>query len=155
MRSSMGGRRWRRASGSGSRATGRRVGRGEPPTVPGLPTARPLPLVIALGPPRSTGAAVGGLRARWEAERARHERLFDQVAAVVEAGARAAAAGDLPALGRAFDQNQALLEALRVAAPERAGLAAADRAPGALGAKLTGGGPGGAGIALAAEPRRV
>jgi len=57
--------------------------RGEPPTVTALPTARPLPLVIALGPPRSTGAAVGGLRARWETDRARYERLFDQVAAVV------------------------------------------------------------------------
>ncbi len=129
--------------------------RGEPPTVTALPTARPLPLVIALGPPRSTGAAVGGLRARWEADRARHERLFDQVAAVVEAGARAAEAGDLPALGRAFDENQALLEALGVSAPEVEALTAAARGAGALGAKLTGGGAGGAVIALAAEPERV
>src|SRR5881628_1264779 len=128
--------------------------RGEPPTVTALPTARPLPLVIALGSPRSTGAAVGGLRARWEADRARHERLFDQVAAVVEAGARAAEAGDLPALGRAFDENQALLEALGVSAPEVEALAAAARGAGALGAKLTGGGAGGAVIALAAEPER-
>jgi len=129
--------------------------RGEPPTVTVLPTARPLPLVIALGPPRSTGAAVGGLRARWETDRARHERLFDQVAAVVEAGARAAEAGDLAALGRAFDENQALLEALGVSAPEVEALAAAARGAGALGAKLTGGGAGGAVIALAAEPERV
>ncbi|HUE30131.1 MAG TPA: hypothetical protein VMR79_04615, partial [Verrucomicrobiae bacterium] len=49
--------------------------RGEPPTVTALRTARPLPLVIALGPPRSTGAAVGGLRTRWEADRAHCERL--------------------------------------------------------------------------------
>ena len=129
--------------------------RGEPPTVTALPTARPLPLVIALGPPRSTGAAVGGLRARWETDRARYERLFDQVAAVVEAGARAAEAGDLAALGRAFDENQALLEALGVSAPEVEALAAAARGAGALGAKLTGGGAGGAVIALAAEPERV
>ena len=129
--------------------------RGEPPAIGALRTARPLPLVIALGPPRSTGAAVGGLRARWEADRVRHERLFDRVAAVVEAGARAAEAGDLPALGCAFDENQALLAALGVSAPEVEALAAAARAAGALGAKLTGGGAGGAVIALAAEPERV
>src|SRR5205814_9968055 len=92
---------------------------------------------------------------RWEADRARHERLFDQVAAVVEAGARAAEVGDLAALGRAFDENQALLEALGVSAPEVEALAAAARGAGALGAKLTGGGAGGAVIALAAEPERV
>ena len=53
--------------------------RGEPPTITALRAARPLPLVIALGPPRRTGAAVGGLRARWEADRARHEQLFDEM----------------------------------------------------------------------------
>src|SRR5439155_1038929 len=109
----------------------------------------------ARGPPRRTGAAVGGLRARWEADRARHEQLFDEVAAVVEAGARAAEAGDLPALGRAFDENQALLGALGVSAPEVEALVAAARGAGALGAKLTGGRAGGAVIALAAEPERV
>ena len=129
--------------------------RGEPPTLTRLRTARPLPLAIALGRPRSTGAAVGGLRARWEADRARHERLFDRVAAVVEAGARAAEAGDLPALGRAFEENQALLGALGVSTPEVEALIGAARAAGALGAKLTGGGAGGAVIALAPEPERV
>src|SRR5439155_1036706 len=63
--------------------------RGEPPAIGALRTARPLPLVIALGPPRSPGAAVGGLRARWEADRVRHERLFDRVAAAGGLGARA------------------------------------------------------------------
>ena len=74
---------------------------------------------------------------------------------MVEAGARAAEAGDLPALGRAFDENQALLGALGVSAPEVEALVAAARGAGALGAKLTGGGAGGAVIALAAEPERV
>jgi mevalonate kinase len=129
--------------------------RGEPPAITALRTAQPLPLVIALGPPRSTGASVGGLRARWEADRARYEKLFDEVAAVVEAGSRAVEAGDLPALGRAFDENQRLLEALGVSVPEAESRADALRAAGALGAKLTGGGAGGAVIALAVEPERV
>ena len=127
--------------------------RGEPPTITPLRTVRSLPLVIALGRgARSTGAAVIGLRARWEADRARHERVFDEIATVVDAGARAAECGDLAALGRAFDQNQELLAALGVSAPEVERVAAAAHAAGALGAKLTGGGAGGAVIALATDP---
>jgi mevalonate kinase len=130
--------------------------RGEPPCITPLRLRATLPLVVLLGErPRSTGAAVTGLRARWEADRARHERLFDEVAAVVDDGARAAEAGDLPALGRAFDRNQELLRTLGVSAPDVDALVAAARAAGALGAKLTGGGAGGAVIALASEPERV
>jgi mevalonate kinase len=130
--------------------------RGEPPVVTPLRTARVLPLVLAFGGrPRSTGAAVGGLRARWEADRAGHERLFDAVAAVVEEGVAACAAGDLAALGRAFDVNQTLLARLGVSAPEVEALAAAARAEGALGAKLTGGGAGGAIVALATDPEEL
>jgi mevalonate kinase len=130
--------------------------RGEPPTVTPLRAARPLPLVIALGThPRSTGAAVGGLRERWTADRARHEALFDAVAVVVDDGARAIATGDLAALGGAFDENQRLLAALGVSAPETDALVDAARRAGALGAKLTGGGAGGAVIALAPDAARV
>jgi mevalonate kinase len=130
--------------------------RGEPPSITPVRPARPLPLVIAFGDrPRSTGAAVGGLRARWEADRERHDALFDAIAAVVERGARAMMAGDLAGLGRAFDGNQELLEALGVSSDEIAVLIAAARRAGALGAKLTGGGAGGAVIALAADPEHV
>ena len=130
--------------------------RGEPPALTALHPAVALPLVIAFGgQPRSTGAAVGALRARWEADRGTHEDLFDEVAAVVDAGAAAAERGDLPALGRAFDQNQALLERLGVSSPGVEALVAVARRHGALGAKLTGGGAGGAVIALAPEPARL
>jgi mevalonate kinase len=129
---------------------------GEPPAVTPVGVATPVPLVVGLGTrPRSTGAAVTGLRARWVADRDRHERLFDEVAAAVEAGARALATGDLPALGRAFDRNQSLLEALGVSAPDDERLLGAARRAGALGAKLTGGGGGGAVIALAPDGARV
>jgi mevalonate kinase len=130
--------------------------RGEPPTVAPLRVARPLPLVIAFaGDARSTGAAVGALRARWEADRAAYDWLFDEVAARVDDGAAAAERGDLPALGRAFDANQALLERLGVSAPAVEALAATARRAGALGAKLTGGGAGGAIVALAPDAARV
>jgi mevalonate kinase len=130
--------------------------RGEPPAVTRLTLAAPLPLVLGFGDrPRSTAAAVGGLRARWAAEPARHERLFDEIAAIVETGLRAAETGDLAALGRALDANQAVLAALGVSSAETEVLIAAARRAGALGAKLTGGGGGGAVVAVAPEPARV
>jgi mevalonate kinase len=130
--------------------------RGEPPAVTPLALRSPLPLVVAFGDrPRSTGAAVGGLRERWAADRARHEALFDDVAAVVERGSTAAMQGDLAGLGRAFDDNQVLLEQLGVSSDEIAALVTAARRAGALGAKLTGGGAGGAVIALAEDPAAV
>lgn len=129
---------------------------GDPPAIAVLPVAAPVPLVVAFDDaPRSTGAAVGALRARRAADPARHEALFDAIGAVVAAGEAALATGDLAALGRSFDENQALLEALGVssaALDERVRVA---RAAGALGAKLTGAGAGGAVIALAPEAAPV
>ena len=137
-------------------ATCFRFVRGEPPLVEPLRVVSPLPLVIAFsGSPRSTGAAVEGLRARWTAARPRYEALFDEVGAVVAEGARAAEAGDLPGLGRAFDRNQELLARLGVSEPGVEALAATARRRGALGAKLTGGGAGGAIIALAPDTAAV
>ena len=137
-------------------ATCFRFVRGEPPTVTPLRTPRPLPLVVAFGEaPRSTGAAVGGLRARWEADRDAHERLFDAVADVVARGTAALEAGDLRAVGAAFDDNQALLARLGVSSAAIARLTDVARRAGAHGAKLTGGGAGGAVIAVADDPEPV
>jgi mevalonate kinase len=130
--------------------------RGDPPSITPLRLGTPLPLAVVLGArARSTGAAVGGLRTRWEADRARYEALFDEVAATVEAGAAAVERGDLAELGRAFDRNQDLLASLGVSAPEVDASVAAARAAGALGAKLTGGGAGGAVLALAEDPEAI
>jgi mevalonate kinase len=130
--------------------------RGEPATITPLVPACPLSLVVVLGDrPRSTGSAVGGLRARWEMDRERHERLFDAVAATVDAGERALRAGDLGGLGAALDRNHELLCALGVSAPEVDAMVLRARAVGARGAKLTGGGAGGAVLALADDPERT
>jgi len=133
-----------------------RFTRGEPPHITALRAGREIPLVVGLGEEtRSTGSAVGGLRARWEGERARYERLFDRVAAVVEEGTRAIEAGDLVALGQAFTRNQELLAEIGVSAPAVETRVSAALGAGALGAKLTGGGAGGAVIAVTPEPERV
>ena len=133
-----------------------RFTRGEPPRIAALRAGREIPLVVGLGDEtRSTGSAVGGLRARWEGERGRYERLFDRVAAVVEDGTRAIEAGDLVALGEAFTRNQELLAEIGVSAPAVETRVSAALGAGALGAKLTGGGAGGAVIAVTPEPERV
>jgi len=130
--------------------------RGEPPTVTPLRLGRPLPLVIAFDDSeRSTGEVVAGLRARRDAAPERYDALFDAVAAVVEEGVTAARSGNLPELGRAFDRNQALLETLGVSSADTDRAVRAARRAGALGAKLTGGGAGGAIIALAVDPEPV
>jgi mevalonate kinase len=123
--------------------------RGEPPSIESLALGAPVRLVIGLAASaRSTGSAVGGLRARREADPARYEAMFDAVAAVVDDGVEALRRGDLVALGRAFDRNQTLLAELGVSSSDVERRVAAARAAGALGAKLTGGGAGGAVIAL-------
>jgi mevalonate kinase len=130
--------------------------RGEPPLVTPIALARPIRLVIAYGDDaRSTGTTVGGLRERWQQDRARYEVLFDDVARIVEDGIAAARVGDLAALGAAFDRNQALLEQLGVSSGGIAALVHTAKTAGALGAKLTGGGGGGAIIAVGRDPDDV
>jgi mevalonate kinase len=63
--------------------------------------------------------------------------------------AAALAKGDVDGLGRIFDAAHGILAALRLSGPELETLIHAARAAGAIGAKLTGAGGGGAVIALA------
>jgi len=115
-------------------------------TVPVLQTIR---LCVGLsGRPRDTAAqvaAVARLRERL--------RAADDILAVLGRlggdAATALARGDVDGLGRIFDAAHGLLSALRLTSPELEALVAAARAAGAVGAKLTGAGGGGAVIALA------
>jgi len=105
------------------------------------------------GKPRDTKAqveAVGRLCGRMPAAR----KIIDLLGEVSEAGAAAVADGDIDNLGRLFDLAQGLLAALRVSTPELDTLVHAARAGGAIGAKLTGAGGGGAVIALAPSHTR-
>jgi mevalonate kinase len=130
--------------------------RGEPPVVTRLRLTRPLRLVVAYGERvRSTASAVGGLRERWSADRPRYDALFDDVGRVVDQGVAAVERGDVEALGRAFDRIQALLESLGVSSGDVEALVRTARAAGAFGAKLTGGGAGGAIVAVAADAEAV
>ncbi len=111
----------------------------------------PIPFTLAIadsGIRSPTKETVGDVRRGWEAQPYRYDALFDAIAAVVHAGRQAIAAGDLAWLGELMDEDQALLAQLGVSSDPLERLAAAARAAGALGAKLSGGGRGGNVIAL-------
>jgi mevalonate kinase len=113
-----------------------------------IPINRPFELCVGLsGQVRQTGdlvAAVARLCERVPVGR----RLIDALGDVARAGMEALASGDVEALGREFNMAQGLLAGLGVSTPELDNLVQAARAAGALGAKLTGAGGGGAVIAL-------
>ncbi len=105
-------------------------------------------LVGLSGKPRQTAAqveAVAHLTRRLPVAR----RLLDALGDVTAAGVEALAVGDIDTLGRLFDVAHGLLAGLRVSSPELDALVHGARAAGAIGAKLTGAGGGGAVIAIA------
>jgi mevalonate kinase len=126
--------------------------RGDEPRVEEIFAPAPITLVVALsGEARSTVTAVARLRVR----RQRFPRVFDpllrRAGDLVGLAREAIVAGDWPALGAAMDAAHGLLNAFGVSTPALERMLHVARAAGALGAKLTGGGGGGAMIALAPE----
>ena len=115
---------------------------------------KPLKVLVALvGPRAGTKVTVGALRDRQAKWPARYRRLFQEIGRLVGEGAKAAAVGDLPALGDVMNVNHGLLNALGLSSVRLEDMVHRLRAAGALGAKLTGaGGDGGAVIGLFPEP---
>jgi mevalonate kinase len=87
--------------------------------------------------------------------RAREPALIDPLLArlgeLSRGGRRDLESADLPRLGARFDEAHAILRELGVSCPELEDKVSALRAAGALGAKLTGAGGGGAAIGLARD----
>ena len=129
------------------------------PLVLEIQPARPIELVIALtGISRGTRAKVLPLRDRLAERPHLYRPLLAALGELARGGARAAEAGDLVDLGVRFDAAHGLLAALGVSCPELEEVVAALRSAGALGAKLTGAGGGGAAIGLcrdAGEAERI
>lgn len=104
--------------------------------------------VCLAGPPASTRAMVDSVREL----RARRPELVDKAVAgiqsLVENARLALEAGDVRALGKLMDLNHMVLSGLFLSTEGIETACAAARAAGALGAKLTGAGGGGAVIAL-------
>ncbi|MGE5139791.1 MAG: mevalonate kinase [Rudaea sp.] len=115
---------------------------------------RPFLLAIAnTGISSPTRTTVGDVRRGWQNDQERFERLFDQVAQVVERAQSVLESGTAADLGPLMDRNQDLLREIGVSSNEIEKLAAAARAAGAGGAKLSGGGRGGNVIAVVDDER--
>lgn len=118
--------------------------------------ATPLQLLIGDTGVRSpTRLPVGEVRRRWEQDRPRYEGLFDAVAAVVHGSREALARGAIAELGALLSQNHGYLQEIGVSSPELDRLVRAACAAGALGAKLSGAGWGGAMLALVTDDTRA
>jgi mevalonate kinase len=117
--------------------------------------AAPFALLIGdTGKRSATRAPVGEVRQRWQANPARYEPLFDQVAALVAKARSLLAQGELVSLGPLLNHNHSLLQQIGVSSPELDVLVAAAQQAGALGAKLSGAGWGGVMLALVASEQQ-
>jgi mevalonate kinase len=116
-----------------------------------IPVSRPIELCVGLsGRVRQTGDLVSGVAQLCERVPVAR-RLIDTLGDVARAGMDALANGDEIALGHQFNMAHGLLSGLGVSSAELDALVRAARGAGALGAKLTGAGGGGAVIALAPD----
>lgn len=123
--------------------------RGIPPLAEPLHLAQPLHLVIGMTHSEGlTAKTVGRVAEARKRHPQLYERIFDDIDALVLQGLAALRDHDLPALGELMNVCQGLLNALQVSTPELERLVGIARDAGALGAKLTGGGGGGAMVAL-------
>ena len=113
-------------------------------------SAPPLCLAIGLsGQPRRTSDMVQRVSMRLQREPHTTQRLLGQLGALATQGAHAIATQDAPGLGARLHQAHGLLSELGVSTPHLDRLVDTAMTTGALGAKLTGAGGGGAVIALA------
>jgi mevalonate kinase len=114
-----------------------------------VPVPRPFTICVGLsGRPRDTleqVASVGRLRQRLPVA----DDLLALLGRLAGDATAALASGDVTGLGPIFDAAHGLLAALLLSSPELDALVHGARAAGAIGAKLTGAGGGGAVIALA------
>jgi hydroxymethylglutaryl-CoA reductase len=123
--------------------------RGSPPLVEPLNIRSPLHLVIGMTHAEGlTAKTVGNVREARERNPRLYEKIFDDIDALVLQAVSALQDSDVGALGELMNVCQGLLNALQVSTPELERLIGIARTAGAVGAKLTGGGGGGAMIAL-------
>ena len=126
--------------------------RGEPPRIERVRARAPIFLCIALtGIARGTRSTVLPLSERRAARPDLYDPMLASLGELARDGAAALERGDLAHLGTHFDEAQKILAVLGVSCPELDDLVVLLRKAGALGAKLTGAGGGGAAIGLARD----
>ncbi|HWE23107.1 MAG TPA: mevalonate kinase, partial [Myxococcales bacterium] len=126
--------------------------RGDPPRIDRVCPRAPLHLAVAFtGVSRGTRSTVLPLSARRAERPDLYDPMLQFLGDLAQGGAEALERGDLQDLGVRFDAAHGVLAAVGVSCPELEDAVAVLRRAGALGAKLTGAGGGGAAIALARE----
>ncbi len=126
--------------------------RGEKPIIRTVSVGAPTSLVVGLTRREGlTANMVARVREGREASPAAYERIFDEIDTLTLSGLDALERGDHAELGRHMNMCHGLLNALQVSTHELERIVEIARDHGALGAKLTGAGGGGAVIALAPE----
>ena len=95
-----------------------------------------------------TARTVSIVRDLWKKNTKVYEKIFDEIDSIVLQSIQAIQNNDFELLGQLMNMNHGLLNTLQVSTPELERLIMIARESGALGAKLTGGGGGGAIIAL-------
>ncbi|MCZ7540210.1 MAG: mevalonate kinase [Anaerolineae bacterium] len=114
--------------------------------------ARPFTLLVAdSGQSSPTRLTVADVRRLHDADPPRLNALFARIGEIARAARQSLESGDLDSLGPLMDENHALLRELTVSSDSLDRLCQAARDAGAHGAKLSGGGRGGAIIALVGE----
>lgn len=128
-----------------------------PHRVEPIALARPVTLVVALMRAHwGTKEAVEALRQRRERQPRTVNLLMAELGALATDGVAALNAGDLAALGEQMDLAHGILHALGVSSDDLDILVRQGRALGALGAKLTGAGVGGATVMVTdGDPERT
>ena len=119
------------------------------PTIKPLNIPKSIPFVIGLtGTESLTAKMVAKVRQSWSNNPSRYEGLFSEIDALSIEAANALENMDLPHLGELMNINQGFLNALQVSSKEIEEINEIAKLNGALGAKLTGAGGGGAILAL-------
>ena len=123
--------------------------KGNPPLVEPLNIANPMWVVVGMtGTEGLTAKTVGAVREAHARQPLIYEKIFDDIDNLVLRGVAAIHDNDTGTLGELMNVCQGLLNALQVSTPELERGIQVARDAGALGAKLTGGGGGGAMVAL-------
>ncbi len=126
--------------------------KGEPPLIKPLEVKEPIRIVIGMTWTESlTAKMVAKVRTSWETNKTLYNHIFNEIDQLTLQAVQAIEKNDLVQLGELMNINQGLLNALQVSSKDLEDLIDIARSNGALGAKLTGGGGGGAMIALCPE----
>lgn len=123
--------------------------KGEPPLMEDIKPQKPIRIVIGLSWTQSlTAKMVNKVQSGWEKNRQLYDHVFEEIDKLTLQARKAIEDYDLQRLGALMNINHGYLNALQVSSRELEELVEIARSNGALGAKMTGGGGGGAMIAL-------